>query len=118
METNASPVTPRALYLNGDISFREFYKPIAKAIGAHIPERIMAKVRACKETSAFRGDDSLTLNEIPLSVWDALGASYAYAARDAFKAAGDFYSLAGMVCALKTQALIQLESEKAQEVRQ
>ena len=116
MATNASPVTPRTLYLNGDISFREFYAPIARALGAQIPESIMAKVRTCKETSIFRGDDSLTLNEIPLPVWDALGCRYIGSARAAFQAAGDFYSLAGMVCALKTQALIQLEGEKAQEV--
>lgn len=115
MTTNTK--TARARYLDGEITFREFYAPIAKAIGVRIPENIMARVRTCKERSAFDGGLSLTLNEIPLCEWDALG-RHVPNARYAFKAQGDFWSLAGMVCALKTQALIQLETEQAQGVAQ
>ena len=111
-----STKTARARYLDGEISFREFYAPIAKALGVRIPESIMARVRQCRERSAFDGGQHLTLNEIPLSVWDAMGRHRDADAQNAFKAQGDFWSLAGMVCALKTQALLQLESEQAQGV--
>ena len=115
MTTNTK--TARARYLAGEITHREFYAPIALAIGVRIPESTMARVRTCKERSVFDGGLSLTLNEIPLCEWDALGRSVPDA-REAFKAQGDFWSLAGMVCALKTQALIQLEAEQAQGVAQ
>ena len=111
-----STKTARARYLDGEITFHEFYAPIAKAIGIRIPERIMAHARACKERSAFDGGLRLTFNEIPLCEWDALG-RHAPNAREAFKAQGDSWSLAGMVCALKTQALIQLAAGQAPEVR-
>lgn len=107
--------TARARYLDGEISHREFYAPIAKAIGLRIPESIMARVRECRERSSF--SDGLTLNEIPLREWDALGRHRDARVERAFREHGDYWSLAGMVSALKTQAMMQLEAEQAGEVR-
>jgi hypothetical protein len=48
------------------------------------------------------------LNDIPLAVWDNISLAYQSSLSRAFKARGDFWSLAGGCCAAKAQARVQL----------
>lgn len=93
--------TERQRYLDDEVSHDDYYEGIARDLHLHIGEDLMARVRLSKDKH---------FNDIPLSVWDNIGLCYFddRVCRDVFKARGDLWSRAGMVCALKRQAKLQL----------
>ena len=96
------PKTERQRYLDDEVTHDDYYAGIARDLHLRIGADLMARVRKSKDKH---------FNDIRLSVWDNIGLCYLddHAARAAFKARGDLWSRAGMVCALKRQAKLQLE---------
>lgn len=86
-------------YMDGHISFEDFYRSVYKIAGINLAgNRILDRVR----TALSAGDEHL--NSIPLPVWDALAHGARLALATSFKKHGDFFSLAGGVCAMKQAA--------------
>ena len=87
---------------NGE-SFRRYYGEIIAETGFRYSGDI-ARVRA----ALAQGD--MHLNTIPLGHWDCMAAGpIAARVAAAFKARGDYATLAGMVCLLKEAARLQAE---------
>ena len=98
MTTTTHP--QRADYMNGIVTFSEFYGSVAKAAGVSLKgnPKLIARVKA----ALANGDEHL--NTIPLSEWDILAAGAAPQIAASLKLHGDSYSLAGGVCVMKEAA--------------
>ena len=90
-------MTDRKRYMSGEISHEEYYRLVAKYAGVSYAKADPAFLAHCKR-ALDNGDEHL--NSIPLSTWDILGASILNPG-PAFKKAGDFPSMAGLVCLVK-----------------
>ena len=89
----------RTQYMNKEVTFEEYYREIYKEADISFKHSIWLP-RIKKALAA--GDEHL--NTIPLLEWDALGSAFFPRLRTVFKNHGDFWSLAGQVCALKQAA--------------
>lgn len=92
----------RTEYMNGDCSHQEYYVQLADLAGiCSIPDRIQAM--SCRALAS--GDEHL--NSISLGTWDNLARPLCHdpQVKEAFQMAGDFVTLAGMVCCLKALAI-------------
>lgn len=86
-------------YMNKEVSFTDFYRAVYKTASISLENNaIITKVKTALEA----GDEHL--NTIPLRYWDGLALSACPSLTRAFKEHGDFYSLAGGVCAMKQAA--------------
>lgn len=113
-DIKSEATTDHQRMLDGETSHHDYYRQIAAELGLRIPDAIMAKVRKCRERSAF--DGHLTLNEVPLAKWDGMAGGFGGKTPEraaAFLRRGDQWSLAGMVCALKAQAIEQMREVTA-----
>jgi hypothetical protein len=99
MTATATPT--RADYLEGRCTHAEYYRAVNKTAGIrYSPDSpLVVQARAALKT----GDQHL--NSIPLQQWDSRAASAQTSIATALHKHGDFYSLAGGVCAMK-QAVI------------
>jgi hypothetical protein len=96
-------MTAREDYLNNNITFEEYYAPM-------VTEDLIGSV------VHFFGIERLNIayskdihfNTIPLQEWDNIAG---IVNRQAFKNAGDSWSIAGAVCALKLAAKIAVTRE-------
>ncbi len=89
----------RSDYMAGQCSHAEFYRAVNKTAGFIITDpRLLDRVRKALAS----GDEHL--NTIPLRIWDGVAVNAQAALSRAFKAHGDFYSLAGGVCCAKQAA--------------
>ena len=85
-------------YMDGAVTFEQYYTSIAEAAGISMAgSELMPDVKA----ALAAGDEHL--NTIPIETWDRIAAPRTWLAT-AFKAHGDFYSLAGGVCVYKQAA--------------
>lgn len=95
-------------YMNNRVSFHDFYLAVAKTAGLTpkvIGPELLERVRRSKDEH---------LNDIPMPVWDNLGHRFGHGRLNtAFKAHGDFFSLAGGVCLFKTLAREALKADEA-----
>lgn len=96
----------RKEYLDGSVTFEEFYSSVAKEARINFDnspdlERVVAALKA--------GDKHL--NSIPLAYWDRKAAVAAPRIASALKLHGDFYSLAGGVCVMKQAAINAAKKE-------
>jgi hypothetical protein len=91
----------RTEYLEGRISFEEFYREVNRRAGVKL-SLDHPMVQAAKKALA-EGDRHL--NNIPLREWDWLASGASHSLNKALKELGDFYSVAGGVCAMKQAAL-------------
>ena len=101
----------RADYMSGKVSFADFYRAVANTAGIsyrNADPAFLARVKAALAS----GDEHL--NTIPLVEWDHRGCGLLAAAR-AFKAHGDFDSMAGRVCLLKQVAKDAVQEAAAHE---
>jgi hypothetical protein len=86
-------------YMAKRATFTEFYQAVNATAGLVVRDKaLLDRVRVALDA----GD--VHLNTIPLAVWDRHALCAQGALARAFKAHGDFYSLAGGVCAVKTAA--------------
>lgn len=90
----------RKQYMNKEVSFSDFYRAVYQTAGISLGanESLVLKVK----TALSEGDEHL--NSIPLGYWDGLAFSARGSLKKAFKKHGDFYSMAGGVCAMKQAA--------------
>lgn len=93
-------MTKREQYINGEMTFEQYYTSIAKEAGVSMERNeLMPKVVAALKA----GDEHL--NSIPLATWDRMGLSpISYHIANAFKAHGDYATAAGLVCMYKQAA--------------
>lgn len=100
----------RTEYLEDRISFEEYYREVNRRAGVKLsPDHPM--VQAAKKALA---DGDVHLNTIPLLRWDTLAEGASRSVSKALKELGDFYSLAGGVCAMKQAALDAINSSTEQ----
>jgi len=99
MQEAESKPTLREQYLAGELTFTEYYRHVNERAGIKITDK--DTIVRIHEALA-KGDEHL--NSIPHTSWDGLAAPYKQRLSAAFKEAGDFWSLAGGVCALKQAA--------------
>ncbi len=90
----------RKQYMSGEVSFTDFYRAVyqAAAISLKPDSPLISRVR----TALTEGDEHL--NTIPLKEWDMMAAQNGSRLARAFKAHGDFNTMAGGVCAMKQAA--------------
>ena len=88
----------RKQYMDGERTYADYYSDVAQAAGLVVSQEIAEQV----ETALAHGDEHL--NTIPLARWDVWAEPHRAALQRAFKERGDFWSLSGAVCALKTAA--------------
>ena len=90
----------RKQYMNKEVSFADFYRAIYQDAGISFEadDSLISEV----QEAITNGDEHL--NTIPLARWDAMGQEAQVRLSVAFKKHGDFYSMAGSVCALKQAA--------------
>jgi len=96
----------RKAYLAGECSHAEYYAEIVASVPLlPFPHQLVDRCRAALAT----GDQHL--NTIPLPEWDAYGCSHGLGHSPSLKAnlreRGDFITLAGIVCILKSWAITQ-----------
>jgi hypothetical protein len=105
----------RQAYLDGRVTFEEFYREVNRLAGIKFRADHWAVIEA-KEALA-QGD--VHLNSIPLRKWDLLASSVngSRSLSKALEELGDFYSMAGGVCAMK-QAVIDAANTQLEEVGQ
>ena len=87
-------------YMSGKVTHEEYYVALAKTCGVsydNADPAFMARVVKALD------EGGIHLNSIPLQEWDMRGALIMGVAK-AFKEHGDFDSLAGRVCLIKTAA--------------
>lgn len=93
--------TERQRYLDGEVTHDDYYAGIARDLHVRIDIHLMARVRLSKDEH---------FNDIPLGEWDRYYCPMPTPTTSAvFRARGDMWSKAGMVCVLKRQARLQLE---------
>jgi hypothetical protein len=97
----------RQEYLSGRVTFEEFYREVNRLAGIKFRADHWAVIEA-KEALA-QGD--VHLNSIPLRDWDMMASAACRSLSKAMKELGDFYSMAGGVCAMK-QAVIDAATEE------
>ena len=87
-------------YLEGRISFDQYYGALAKELGVSFKKSpMLPRIKAALIT----GDEYL--NSIPLRDWDRIAIMYnSGSVNKVLKAHGDSFSLASMVCILKQAA--------------
>lgn len=108
-----SPQHSRADYLAGRCSHQDYY-------GQFVDDPLRALVSRrfgveALRAALVRGDTSFN-RSIPLREWDGLSLALDNRVfRERLKAAGDFYSTAGAVCALKEAARQVASSEQHEE---
>ena len=91
----------RKEYLSGRVTFEEYYREVNRLAGIKFGADHWAVIEA--KEALVNGD--VHLNSIPLRDWDMMAAAASRSLSLALKELGDFYSMAGGVCALK-QAVI------------
>jgi len=102
--TKATPT--RAQYLNNECTHEDYYRAVAKTAGLSFKgSSILPRVKKALE----KGDEDL--NTIPLSTWDAFSIAGRPFTQAAFKAHGDFWSIAGGVCVAKQAAKDAAQAE-------
>jgi hypothetical protein len=96
-------MTAREDYLNKKITFEEYYAPM-------VTESLIGSVVHVFgiERLKIAYSENIHFNTIPLQEWDNIAG---IVSRQAFKNAGDFWSIAGGVCALKLAAKIAVTRE-------
>lgn len=94
-------------YMDGRVTHAEYYRAVAKTAGVSYAKADPAFMDRCRKTLAD-GDEHL--NTIPLRIWDSRGLAILNP-RPAFKAHGDFVSMAGLVCLVKTAVKDALDQE-------
>lgn len=98
----------RADYLEGRATFAEYYRAVNHSAGIRVTNAdFLARVRK----ALAEGDEHL--NTIPLAEWDKLAVYGRRALSRAFKEHGDFYSMAGGVCAYKQAARDAVDDHSA-----
>jgi hypothetical protein len=95
-------------YLDGKVTHEEFYGSVAKLAGIDLSTAAPNLMSRVKDALAD-GDEAL--NTIPLALWDSMARASRVAIEPALKAHGDFWSLAGGVCTLKTAAKLAVRGE-------
>lgn len=96
-------------YLNGAVSHDEYYSQYCTTRMQSIVVQSLGKSRIVAALA-----DDRHLNSIPLSEWDRLGRAINSAELSkAFKEAGDFVTLAGLVCVAKQCAGMAVVSSDA-----
>lgn len=93
----------RKQYLNGECTHEQYYEQF---VTAQIKDLVLRMFGREELSMAFQRDPHL--NNLPLRKWDAL-APYVNC-REAMKPCGDFPTLAGQVCILKTAARMAIRS--------
>ncbi len=89
-------------YMDGKVTHEEYYSSVAKAAGINL--RGWDMLPRIKESLA-KGDHHLNhVKGYGLHAWDAMAISAKPNISPAFKAHGDFWSLAGGVCVAKQAA--------------
>ncbi|MEQ8237973.1 MAG: hypothetical protein RIA69_02115 [Cyclobacteriaceae bacterium] len=86
----------RTQFLNKEITFREYY---SQFVNEQFIKRVVSTIG---HNQLIKAKDSDHLNDIPLRLWDAIGAPAD--TREKMKLCGDFLSLAGCVCIAKEAA--------------
>ena len=96
-------MTERERYLNGDMSFDQYYGAIADECRIAVPDSVVKVVRK----ALLNGDEHL--NTIPRRRWDQIARGYMMRRElhKAFRSRGDYVTLAGTVCLVKTAARIE-----------
>jgi hypothetical protein len=93
------PFPTREEYMDGKVTFAEFYTSVANEAGvSYFAPTFLDRVRI-----ALAAGDEL-LNSIPLDTWDRLATGAALTIQSALKKHGDSYSKAGGVCVMKQAA--------------
>lgn len=100
LEPKALSLPQRQDYLDGRVTFAEFYRSVYREAGlCMIGEVFLSRVRRALEA----GDEHL--NTIPLREWDGRAAAAKSAISTSLRKHGDFWSLAGGVCTVKQLAI-------------
>jgi len=103
----SSAISPtRQEYLDGTVTFEQFYTAIVQDAGIAFPDYLLSEVIS----ALAKGDEHL--NTIALRRWDVLAACAKSAIAPAFKRHGDYFSLAGGVCVMKQAAYIAAKKAK------
>lgn len=92
----------RSAYMNGDVTFAEFYRSVYEVANLHPAMLRSSGIDKDWVQRTLRHDEHLNL--IPMSKWDGLSLAYRIMLRRSLKLHGDFWSLAGGVCAFKQMA--------------
>lgn len=99
----------RTQYLNGEISHFDYYAQFVDGRVKNIVRDKLAQTGHLKNLKQKLSDDK-NLNNIPLWFWDGFSQSINTAeVAGKMKQAGDFLTLAGIVCLAKTAAKILAE---------
>lgn len=96
----------RADYMENRATYEEYYRDVNSAADLRVTDEILDKT----ESALIRGDEHL--NSISLGLWDIWAAPARDALQKAFKERGDFWSMAGAVCALKVAAHDALKARR------
>ena len=88
-------------YMNNECSHREYY---AQFVNQSVISRVLSVIG--KDKILASNDEHL--NDIPLNLWDSMGATHS----EALRACGDSPSLAGYVCIRKEAARQIKEANK------
>ena len=106
--TDATKSPTRADYSAGRVSHADYYRAVAKTAGVSYRDadpKFMARVRQAL------ADGDKHINSIALRQWDARAYSLLPRVADAFKAHGDYLTLAGGVCLIKQAARDAVETD-------
>lgn len=90
----------RKAYMEGDITHEEFYSHITSSLDG---KRLFDKAFLSRVRMALKDGDE-HLNSIPLAEWDSIADRIRLTISSKLKEAGDFWSMAGGVCAVKQLA--------------
>jgi len=88
-------------YMDGKATFAEYYRDVNAGLS---PPHRMRDEAFLQRVEAALADGDEHLNTIPLAVWDGMAQGLETTYRPRFKARGDQWSMAGMVCAMKQAA--------------
>lgn len=103
MEQQQKPT--RQDYMNKLVSHADYYRAIYReAHISYVNSDMLPRIKA----ALADGDEHL--NTIPLWIWDGMSICTARILRPVFKAHGDFYSIAGGICAHKQAAIDAAEN--------
>lgn len=106
MTANLDQMT-RKDYLDGNVTYAEYYTTLAQVAGVSFPPAFLARCAA-----AYAEGDT-NLNTIPLAEWDAMARldRFNVALVTELRSRGDFLTAAGSVCIRKAEVVRLLESK-------
>lgn len=84
----------RSGFITGKYTFAEYYTAVLTTAG-------ITRMSQCSLLDLARASSDPHFNDIPLHVWHGYAAAYQSTLSRALRAHGDFWSIAGGVCAIK-----------------